>query len=581
MQLKAKESPHDDTCLGTSQTTSITLPRNKRNDDPASYSSMRQELAELKLAVSTLMAPPLRSAHIDPQPLGPLYDQIVYQFLNAGKTKVSQDSYGSSLTTMTSRQIQSRNTVQSSSSPCRRLGPMIDMEYARNRFSDKHSVYLASWFGTIAVTRKWTSSKKLNHEEGDLGDADTQHTTSIQFTPASWLTKTAWVLSLQRELAFAASPNISLALQPVRYVQIPSVASHAIYQGDLMTLQHLLRAGQVSLHDREWSSGYSLLELSFGALNSLWLMTEYAPPHPHVRDIVQTARWIFARGTSADTQCQDVLLPNFFSTASLRENDMCNVDDIEQMEQLLIEVSENEPAVHRCQRLLAFAVWNPDHSLYVDCVISDIAQGDFTEQDLLSVSAAEEDYWAKGSLVASGLEASILYALLKLRAEYRHYHPNNVPRNMVRDVLKGPRRILFDMLKVSLELPPEAGIDRTSRAREIIDYTSSYLRICRDLPLLEDGFGDLLSAYAHEHHMKDVWNAIISRSTGYSDGIELELLRLDLDSSIALFIRGDSENRLLELKSPAEAPENALSSAPPTLTSYIVAFLLLILRSLL
>ena len=540
---------------------------------------MRQEFAELKTAVSSLVARPLRLANFERQLLQPAVEEAVYSILQQEHSRTLQLTKQSGYFAM-SPEGRRRDRMQLRNSP--RLPNLAKhQQYSQNRFSEKDLIYLSSWLGKITVTRKTRLSQSIHRQEGELENDELSQTTVIQFTPAPWLTSTAYIISLQKELTYATSSHIGMALQPVRYRQIPEAAFIGIRHGDLALLQQMLAAGQLSLHDRDVGNrlSLSLLELSIDAINWVWLFNEaavFTARQVHMRDIIRTARWFLARGTSADTQCQDVVLPTSFDFCYMRGS--YSSDEIEQMEHLLIDISENELPIPRCQRLLSFALSNPEHSLYVDYVIFDIAKEDYTDEEILSVSDAEERYWAKGSVFDRGQESVIFHSLIRMRREFKRWHPEHVPETIVREILKGPRRLLFEMLKVALDISTLVGAERAQTVEDVIDYSSSLLRICRDLSILEDGFGDLLAAYAHEHHFRDIWSAVISNSTGYSDGIDQKLVQLDLDTSIAHFIRVDSESRVSELEASHTETDESPNTKPAFFT-YVWALVILLIRS--
>ena len=540
---------------------------------------MRQEFAELKTVISSLIAQPLRLAQIEPQFLQPAIERAVSDTLQQHYSGISHATKQSEHFTMSFRD---RNCDQSPlrDSPRPSFSLTQHQRYSQSRFSDKDLVYFSSWLGSVTVTRKATASQCLDREGKELRTDDVLQTTAFQFTPAPWLTNTAYVVSLQKRLNHATSPNIGLALQPVRFRDIPMAAWDGLKHGDLALLQQMLMAGQLSLHDREVGGDHcSVFELSIRAIRSVWLFNECtSSDRIRMIDVIRTVRWIFIRGTSADTQCQDAILPSSFDFGSMRGT--YSGHEIEQMEQVLVEVSENEPSVARGQRLLSFALSNPEHSLYIDCVISDIAMEDYTEQEMLSVSNIEGKHWAEGSILDGGQEAIIFHALIRLRREYRERRGKCIPKTVLRDILKGPRRVLFEMLKIAaLEIHHITRVERVRLARDTVDYVSSLLRVCRDLPILEDGFGDLMSAYAYEHQIRDIWNAIMGNSTGYSDGIDPEVVRLDLDTSISLFIWRDSERRVVDFEDVQAEVKGSLDTRASSL-EYLWALVVLFLRSI-
>ena len=517
---------------------------------------------------------------IKPQVLPLSSTPTVDQFLKQDHKSPSKVSKESDQSSMSVDDGYSHQRLRNSSGHPSNLIP--HSQYSQSRLIHNNVTYLSTWLGTIAITQKISVSQNLHRNDGELGTDQMYRSTAIHFTPAPWLSKTAYVLSLQKELTYATSSHLGIALQPVRYTALPQAAFYALRHGDLASIQRILATGQISLHDRQVGKGQnlSLLDLSIDAISWVWLFNEgavHSDSRVRMMDVIRTARWIFARGTSADTQCQDAILPSSFDFGNMRGSYLN--DEIEQMEQLLIEVSEHESPVSRGQRLLSFAISNPEHSLYIDCVVSNIAMEDFTDEEFLSVATAEEQFWTKGSTLDRGQEAVIFHALIGLRKEFRLWHPDRIPQTVIRDVLKGPRRLLFDMLKVAIDAQALTGGERTRWNTDVADYVCSLLRICRDLPLLEDGFGDLLSAYAYEHHIRDCWNAILGHSTGYSDGIDPEMLELDLDASIALFIRLDSERTVLQLDEGQTEIVSASNSAP-TILSYFWAFIVLLLRGL-
>ena len=544
---------------------------------------MRQDLAELRSAASSMTAPPLSQTHIEPQLLlQTVLAQAVDDRLRQEPRSTPELNNGAHYSNMPSEDRYHDRTQLRSSQRISYMFTTQQQQYSQSQVSYNNAISLSSWLGTVTITRKIRASQSLHRRDEESKPEKLSQTTAIQFTPAPWLTNTAYVLSLQKELIYTTSSHIGLALQPVRYTQVPLAAFRGIRLGDFASLQQMLAAGQLSLHDRIVMKGraLSLLELSIDAISWVWLFNEgavFSDRRVHILDVIHTARWIFSRGTSADTQCQDVILPTSWDFCHMRGS--YSSEEIEQMEQLLIEVTENESPVSRCQRLLSFAMANPEHSLYVDCVISDIAAEDYTDEEILSVAAAEEQYWAKGSILDQGQETVIFHALIRLKRELRQRNRGPIPQAIIRECLKGPRRLLVEMLKVALDVSNLDGAERAQTIRDVVDYVSSLLRVCRDLPILEDGFGDLMSAYAYEHQIRDIWNAIMSDSTGYSDGIDPEMIRLDLDTSISLFIRRDSERRVINFEDIRTEAKGSLDTCTSPL-GYLWALVILFLRSI-
>ena len=583
-QAKLQTVPRERDNLGTTDMLPAVLPTSNCHSLLSPSIGARQcNPIEVKPIIAAQSVPQPRSALAKTQLLPPLSTLAAGGVLQQDHKSLLETSDESDKSNMAMHHGHQADLLQRYQSSPRHSSSLIPhTHYSQGQVSKDNVTYLRTWLGTITLTQKTSVSHMLNCDDEELNSDQVYERTAIQFTPAPWLSKTAYVLTLQKELIYATSSHLGIALQPVRYTAIPQPAFHALRHGDLASIQRMLAAGQLSLHDREVGKGQSLslLDLSINAIGWVWLFNEgavYSDRRVGMMDVIRTVRWIFNRGTSADTQCQDAVLPSSFDFGNMRGSYL--IDEIEQMEQLLVEISEHESPLSRGQRLLSFAISNPEHSLYVDCVISNITMEGFTDEDFLSIAKAEERFWAKGSTLDMGQEAVIFHAMMRSRREFQLRAPKKIPEAVIRRILKGPRRLLFDMLKAAIDAQTSTQEERIRWTTDAVDYASSLLRACRDLPLLEGGFGGLLSAYASEHGIRDCWNAILSNSTGYSDGIGPEVLGLDLNASIALFIRLDSEVTVLQL-GESETKMNSPPSEAATILSCVWALFVFLLRSL-
>ena len=72
----------------------------------------------------------------------------------------------------------------------------------------------------------------------------------------------------------------------------------------------------------------------------------------------------------------------------------------------------------------------------------------------------------------------------------------------MRDMLKGVRRLLVKMLNLGLTEPDAVTIK----------YVSNFLKLCQGLPLLADGFQDIMMNLAEQNGLLAVWAQVLRQS---------------------------------------------------------------------
>lgn len=377
------------------------------------------------------------------------------------------------------------------------------------------TVYQNPWLGKIIVRRKTTRTKSWNTETGTFDIKYKEQQTTVELRVSSWLSQTGMEFHLQK-LHFKA-PEV--LFQPVSYVNIPAELSLALDKGDLITIQKFLSQGMLRLTDREdVGEGSNLLEKTLHALTNDWYWTEASnkysddPPEEQGRDhyvgLIETSRWLISQGLTCEMQYTHRFLnEGVFVGLSDKIGDLGT--NIYNMERLLIDSTTNAPAISRANLLLDFAIQNPDHSLYLESVISDIISeaGMLDDQEweqqvtALETSEVRGARWVEDPF-SVGCQCVLTSSWLRLNRLSGSAESISTERFRL---MKGIRRILFAAMQ-------QFGI-RYSHTSDIFGL-GNILKICLlcSPDVLGDGFGDLLYAVACQRSTLGIWHGALKKA---------------------------------------------------------------------
>ena len=384
------------------------------------------------------------------------------------------------------------------------------------------TVYDHPWIGKIVVRRKAKHTKQWNPEDGTLERLREEHITTLELKLAPWLAIpfASIELQTQRLQLINDAPTFGFKLpKSFPYFRMPPELGNAIEAGNLEALQQAVSDNVIPLSGRD-HSGRNLLDMSLETFGDDYVNLAFDPPS-HIGSLLKMARWLYSQGIKTDMDDKHFILANhiYLSACNSGRNVAANTFH---MEQLLIDVTADAPAIPRAKTLLHFAILNSEHSIYLESVISDIIDDaisvdknhcaqDLTklDRDLTDLRARWEPIHAKYGGYPVGVEHMLLSSWIRLRRLSKLAGDDMFVSAERFRHLKGPRYILLKTLLMFAE-PYLSGLD-------VIESIANWLRLCRRYTptILEDGFGDFLSKIACRSNLLGMWHEILD-SAGFS-----------------------------------------------------------------
>ena len=175
-------------------------------------------------------------------------------------------------------------------------------------------------------------------------------------------------------------------------------------------------------------------------------------------------------------------------------------EDVETLGNFLATINQSQLPIRRVLRVFSFAVSHHGQlgdSEKFDAIIGHIdGRVDLEKVIENETQEAEERYWAKKNLFASGVEAVIVNALLRYEWEKR---VNGLPleRHTLDFILQGPRTLLMRLFLLVANVPIATKL------------LSNLIKLCWPLPLLHEDFGDIMAMFALRHETLDSWGCIV------------------------------------------------------------------------
>lgn len=372
------------------------------------------------------------------------------------------------------------------------------------------TIYHSAWVGTVTVSRAmtahrtWSRDQKRFEKQYDLG----RTSVGVQFAP--WLSNRGLNIRLDELISVSGIVHPAYTLEPVRYIDIPpeAPARIALKRGDLATLQCLMSQGLLLLKDHCYSTGRNLLDISLQALQSDWSSTEMSPgiTLDHTANIMETCTWLYGQGLRTEL-IDDNISPQdclYLSLQDVRGDVHANVY---RMERLLLESSSNASSLPRANRLLLFAILNPQHSKELEHAIVDLVNEGIIDEDTTALEVAERDFWCQKpeDFFFFSVESIILKCMVKLARASRDTRTSVGP-NIRITVLTGARRVLVMLCEVAQD---EGG--------EGVVYVANILSLCKPLSILDDGFGEHMSVLAYQKGFLNSWYQVLKHA-GYHLG---------------------------------------------------------------
>ncbi|MCJ1400902.1 hypothetical protein MMC11_004113 [Xylographa trunciseda] len=365
------------------------------------------------------------------------------------------------------------------------------------------TVYHSAWLGTITVNRATTAHRTWNKNQKNFEKHHDIKRTSVQVKFAPWISSAGTNLKFDEMISMCGITQPVYALESVRYVEIPSATTSIIKRGDLSTLQTMLSQGSISLRDRDTTT-YNLLEISLVGLRLDWLLSEISPEpsHDHVADILETCTWLYSQGLRTE-QTSNELDPRDCLYLCLQDRQGDIHANVFRMERLLLESTANAPSIPRANRLLLFAILNPQHSKELERAVVDLVEEAIIDEDTTALEEVERQFWAQKpeTFIWSSLESIILRSMVDLARLPKASTAEETPRKTRIDILAGIRRVLVSLLALVRE-EKEQGVP----------YLANILCLCKPLSVLADGFGPHMFAFAYKEDVLDSWCEILRRA---------------------------------------------------------------------
>ncbi|MCJ1353214.1 MAG: hypothetical protein MMC33_003199 [Icmadophila ericetorum] len=401
-------------------------------------------------------------------------------------------------------------------------------------------VYDHPWVGKIVVRRRTKYAKQWNIKDGTFERLREEQTTTLELSLAPWLSMpySSIEVQMQRLQFMHEAPRNALKLPALfPYIQMPEELENAIQAGNLSALQKAVSQNVIHLGGRD-QEGRNLLDMSLEAFGDDYKNTISDPPS-HIGSLLEMARWFHAHGVRTEMSDNHFILANHMYL-SVYNSDGDTAANTFNMEQLLIDVTADAPAIPRAKTLLHFAIINTEHTVYLESVISDIIDDavsvdehhcaeDLTklENELVDIKARWTPIISESNeedLYLLGAEYVILLSWIRLKrlSQFTRDGTNISAERF--NCLKGPRYVLLKSLLTYAE-PYLSDSD-------VFEGIANWLKICRRCTptILEDGFGDFLSQIACRNNQLGMWHELLDLA-GYS-GAEFISRHIAMDHNL-------------------------------------------------
>ncbi|MCJ1416433.1 hypothetical protein MMC32_002769 [Xylographa parallela] len=465
--------------------------------------SVENEMVQLKLVTETILASLGNIGDMKARILEPYLQQVAQDIILTKHGGVAFDGFHKS----------SQNT-DTNDPPCVEIGKQETLSWTSRttigldrmkvtRSNKVTTIYHNPLIGTVSVRRKASTSKVLQ-KSLKFGVELEQSQTFIHLKLASWISDKSYDVIIDQTAPLYSAPKLSITLEAVRYIDMPSRALDAVRQGDLGLLQETISQLKFSPKDRCNFSGTTLFDISLVALTIEWIHDDANTSPSRTPHIVKTALWLLSQGLETnENEAKEILRSSLFLSM---DHDLVDRDtQIRNMEQLLLECTANSPPVVRARMLVLFAVVNPYHSNDLDVAIWDLVNEGATEDDVASLQQAADTFWSTSEdHLGFGTENVILLSMLRISLNKCSNRSGRI------EALKGPRRLVLELLRQAISL---------GERENFIQYSASILRICRPLAILEDGFSQFVYTAAFGNQTLDIWRCVL-KSASYSADLE-------------------------------------------------------------
>ena len=365
------------------------------------------------------------------------------------------------------------------------------------------------FLGTVLVGRRKSVAKTWNDKDQRYEKQNQSFQTIVRVRPAPWLLSKGYEVKFEELLLHYGGSSLNISLDALRYVPIKNQFNDDLFRlGDLSGLQHILEKRIISIKDRDQYTQKNLLELSMSSLSMDWLFEEIDPDMvgSKRRCIVQMSRWLVSQGLSYDFNIDPEFFDSWFFLCPPQDKPKNEVAaEMYELECLLLEGTENAPCLPRTVALILFVMANEEHSRQLLCTIQDLITEAAVDQEADYFAEKERVFWGKvkddpSEIFVPGMENVIASSMLQLAKLVKG--DDATSRRMA---LEGSRRILCKLFNImgSKAIMTEHALPST-RDENIIT-VSRILVLCRNMDILNDGFGEHFTNLACAHQCLDIW----------------------------------------------------------------------------
>ena len=209
--------------------------------------------------------------------------------------------------------------------------------------------------------------------------------------------------------------------------------------------------------------------------------------------------WLLSREVTPSELSVTSSLPTWLEFASSDQSDATSwKSEANEMGSFLLQVSKEESPIYRAARLTLFCLCNSCQTVISHADISEIIQYErLGGKTLEALNQIGKEYTTGSEVFGPGMQSVILRPMIALQNKTISENSQEM-----RDVLKGVRGLLFTTLNLGLTEPNAVTIK----------YVSNFLKLCQGLPILTDGFQDIITNLAEQNGLLTVWAQVLKQS---------------------------------------------------------------------
>ena len=433
-------------------------------------------------------------------------------------------------------QVQTGARGQVREYPDRYMGERHDLALTRRSGSKIHARY-DTWVGTIRIVSKFIQERSRGAKDKAFETRVEKRQGCLQFKPAPWLSRLGLDLGLHSITALYGSTNLASTLEPVRYVKFPSEFYRALRIRDTNSIRLMLSNGQISLHDKDYSTERSLLDECVSELRSYHIFREDESP----AEIVDISHWLISLGLTPNYETIDSVkaerhpaIDIFWELYSPSNYDY-DESNIVELRKLFLATADSMPTIFLAKAMVRFAFTFPSQASYMEPLIVDLIKDSVSSEDWQSLEYGFRDFWDNETKTGLPPLANIyLLCLWKVATEVESLKDIGIRTAVRMSILRPVRALLLKCMEV---------IEIESRSELSFEQLAATIVICKEARILDEGFAEFVSKYACKFHYLEIWVATQNRlpDTMKPDNLEHEKARTCLYPPLRIRIDYDAE----------------------------------------